>query len=347
MSLHPISQVAPNLNVAAFRKLARCIAASDGSVFHARDIAVQSRAVPDVQAVLKSAVEAATLDPSSWSSGVEQYQMLVQAFTDSLRSWSAYDAMRGSMMTVPLRSKVALMTTAPSASIVGEAQHKPLTSMAFDLSDAIEPVKAVAMVACTKELLRFALPGSTELFDAALAQAVAESTDKYFLAAMVDETTPTPSAGSTSDNCLTDISVLVNAVTTYSNSRLFLVVEPAAAKKMVLKRTSGGSPIFPGLGVNGGQIAPGIQCVVSGQLASGYALMIDAQGVVAGQDTMVLDSSDQATLEFSTTPSSPPVAATVMRSLWQEGLRVLRAEREFGFRLMRTSAVASLSGVSY
>jgi hypothetical protein len=37
----------------------------------------------------------------------------------------------------------------------------------------------------------------------------------------------------------------------------------------------------------------------------------------------------------------------VLLSLWQENKTALRAERFFAFELLRTNAVASLSGVSY
>jgi hypothetical protein len=50
---------------------------------------------------------------------------------------------------------------------------------------------------------------------------------------------------------------------------------------------------------------------------------------------------------MDTSPDSPPIAASVMLSLWQTDHRALRAERYFAFTITRASGVASLSGVSY
>ena len=76
----------------------------------------------------------------------------------------------------------------------------------------------------------------------------------------------------------------------------------------------------------------------------------DLKGDIAAileSDTIILDSSDQTILELETAPSDPPNNGTVMRSLWQENLRALRAERWFGFELFRADAVAMVSDVDY
>ncbi len=57
--------------------------------------------------------------------------------------------------------------------------------------------------------------------------------------------------------------------------------------------------------------------------------------------------SRHSTLQFETAPDSPQTALTGMVSLWQRDLRALMAERWFGFKKARTTAVAMLSGVNY
>jgi hypothetical protein len=119
-------------------------------------------------------------------------------------------------------------------------------------------------------------------------------------------------------------------------------------KKLVLKANTIGAPAFPGLTLSGGQILGGIQAIASDSIPSGAALMFAADAIVGNSDAILPGKSEQATLQMeSTSPDSPPVAGTQLLSLWQNDLLALRMERFFGFTIMRSSRVASLSGVSY
>src|SRR5262249_55238192 len=190
-------------------------------------------------------------------------------------------------------------------------------------------------------------PGAVPLFNSELQKAIVAATDNLFLSSLIAATTPTPSAGATLAQITTDFDTLLSAITTSATSRIYYVTSPANMKSIVTKSNTGGTPAYPNLGPNGGEIFPQVTAIASDQISSSAALMFAADAIVGNSDTIRLDGSDQAALDMSTSPDSPPVAATVKLSLWQQDLRALRAERFFGFTVMRASGVASLSGVAY
>jgi hypothetical protein len=101
------------------------------------------------------------------------------------------------------------------------------------------------------------------------------------------------------------------------------------------------------LGINGGEIFPGVTAIASDQIAINSAVLFDATAIVGNSDVLVPDRSDVTSLQMETSPDSPPTAATTIISLWQSDEVAMKLERWWGFTIMRTSGVASLSGVNY
>src|SRR4051812_20841387 len=90
-----------------------------GSAAEARHHAEAERASPRVCAILqKAAVTGGGLD--SWSS-VADYQNISNAFVESLRDASVFDAaLNGGMIRAPLRSRGFFITTGVTGSVVPE-----------------------------------------------------------------------------------------------------------------------------------------------------------------------------------------------------------------------------------
>lgn len=78
---------------------------------------------------------------------------------------------------------------------------------------------------------------------------------------------------------------------------------------------STGAGAFPNTNVNGGQIG-GIPIVVVDEAVDGEIILIDATQIAAGQDGLVLDSSQQASVQLDSVPDSPPSQSTPYISLW-------------------------------
>ena len=313
-----------------------------GAAFEANAHCEEEKASVRVRGILKSAVSGATI--GDWAA-IADYQNIQEAFQQSLRDASVFDAvLNGGMVRAPLRSRGFSIRTGISGSVVPAGSVKPVSSLVLG-TQLLEPRKSSAIVVVSKELANY--PGAQQMFGTELQKAVVAATDTNFLAALVAATTPTASAGSTLANIVTDLGVLLSAVTTSATGRVFLVMSATNMKKLVLKANSIGSPAFPNLGIMGGEIIPGITAIASDSVPSGTAVMFDATSVVGNADIIIPGRSEQATLQMETSPDSPPGASTVPVSLFQSDLLALRLERFFGYTVMRTSGVASLSGVSY
>jgi hypothetical protein len=315
-----------------------------GGAYQAREFAGAERARERVKGVLqKAAISAGTLE--SWSA-IADYQNISTAFLESLRSISVSDsALDGGMVKAPLRSRGFTVTTGISGSVIPEVSVKPIGQLVLG-TQLLEPKKAVATIVVTKELMGQA--DAAQLFNNELTKAVVAATDSNFITALIAATAPSVSSGGTLANIVTDLDVLLAAVVTSATSKLYYVASPSNIKGLVAKSSTAGSPAFPELTITGGPFIGGITAIASDSISSSAALLFDATAIVGNSEGIIPGRSEQGTLQMeSTAPDSPPTASTVLLSLWQNDLICLRLERFFGFTIMRSSGVASLSGVNY
>lgn len=98
----------------------------------------------------------------------------------------------------------------------------------------------------------------------------------------------------------------------------------------------------------------GVPTLISDSLPTGTGVMFDAAQVGANSGEVRVDSSTVADIQMDNAPTnsagagSPPTPVpTTIVSLWQTNSVALRVERYFLAKLLRSGAVASLSGVSY
>lgn len=328
-----------------FCKLARVLVQANGRLSEAVEWARSTNAKPRIHEILqKAAVSAGGTD--SWSA-ISPYAEVSLAFTQSLRNVGVFDRMLPDMAPCPMKSRGATIVTGVSGSSPSERTAKPVSTISFGSSVA-EPKKAAGIVVISEEIAKFASPGASELFDRELRNAVSFATDQQFLADLLAATTPAGSSGSTLANVMSDLDTLLAAVGTNANSKLYFIAAPLNIKGLALKAGASGSPAFVNLGPSGGEILPGLVAIASDALsAPGVAILADATGIAAASDIVTLDATRQAVLSLESAPDSPPLASTTVTSLWQHNLQGLRAERFFAYTLLRSNAVASLSGVNY
>jgi hypothetical protein len=67
----------------------------------------------------------------------------------------------------------------------------------------------------------------------------------------------------------------------------------------------------------------------------------------AATEGFTLDTSNQAMIELATPGDSPPTASTSQTSLFQMNLSAIRAERYIGGKVLRSDAVAKVTGAGY
>ena len=325
-----------------FLGLARCLAAARGRLAQAHALAEERRLPTSVVEVLRSAVAAGTLTNSSAIAG---YPALATAFLESLRSVCAFDRMLPDMRRVPLRTRISVVTAGLIGSTPAEASAKIFSSLSL-AATTLEPEKATALVVISDEVLRAGGTVVDLLFNAELRAAVAAATDALFVDILTSGITPIVSSGSTATAAWADLSHAVRALNTSAASKVYLLTTAKITKNLALALNDDGTFLFPDLTISGGTIA-GVTVLASDGVLDGTMIFVDASQIIAGSDTIVLDTSRTADVQLETPTDSPPTASTVLQGLWQRGLVALRAERWFGVERPRAGSVSIVEGISY
>ena len=320
-----------------------------GTLSDAARLADASNQTPErVRSILKALVPGGSLSDPTWAGNLSDYPTLVGGFIASLAQSSAFDRMlNGGMLRVPLKTRVAIITSAASASIVAEGAPAPVTRLDISATDALAPTRAVALVALSEESLRLSTAGAADLLAGELRKAISLATDVEFISGLANGLTPLTSSGASSANFLTDLRTLLAAVSTSASSRLYLLVTPLIAKQLAAKSTNDGELAFPSIGVNGGEIG-GVQIVVTDGLPSGSngqtIMLVDATQISGETETVTMSVAMHAAVQMDDAPDG---VATNVVSLWQSNMRGLKAERWFAFWRTRDSAVAVMEGADY
>jgi HK97 family phage major capsid protein len=331
-----IATVSSNLESATrsreFVSAARYLLAARGDRIEAQQLAAAGRSTDRV----KAAVAAGSISGSG--APLAEYRAVSGAFLESLKHSGAFDAMLPSMLQVPFRTRLAVVSSAPVGSTVAEGAAKPVSSIALGTGE-LDQQKAVCIVAITDELAKAGGPQVLGLLQRELGGAVALATDVEFLAILL---AGAPVVTATT-NFLTDLSAALATITVNTGSKIFLIANAATARILALKPSTAGGPAYPSLGLSGGEVA-GMQLVVSAAAANGQVVVADASQVMAGSEALELDGSQQATLQLNTVPVGD--ATAVATSLWQHNMTGLRCTRYFGAEKLRTNAVSTISGIT-
>jgi hypothetical protein len=286
---------------------------------------------------VKSAVEAGNISDASLGGALAQYQTIANAFLETLRSASAFERMLPSMRQVPLRVRTAVTTIGATGNIVDAGKPTPISDLSLE-GGQLDEVKAVAIVVATSELLKLA---NTDLFERELRGAVAATVDAKFISLITGGVTELDSSGTTAVDISADLAAAYAAVETGAQSRLFWLLSSSIAKSLATKTTTTGAPAFAGMTPSGGVLA-GTTALVT-DAAENQAILIDANGIAAGDDGIEIDTATQATVQMESTPDDPVAASTTMRSLWQHGSVGVRAVRFFGAQRLRNNSVCIIN----
>lgn len=323
--------------------------------------------MPELQTILKTAVNPGTTTDTTWASPLVEYQNLTGEFVDLLRPATIIGRIPG-LTQVPFNVKIPRATTDPTVNWVGEGKVKPVSAMAFD-SITLDFTKVAGIVPITEELLRFSSPSAEMLIRNALVSAVAYLTDRDFLdptkaeavgvspASITYGVTPITATGTTADALRDDLGTLLSeyAEANMGLSGLVLVMTAQQAIKISLMRNSLGQKEFDTIGVAGGTLE-GIPVVISENIVStggspvdgGLIVAINAPEILLADDGQVnIDMSREASLQMETTPDSPASASTVLTSLWQHNMVAFRAERMIHWKARRSGAVQFIQNAKY
>lgn len=327
-----------------FARHALLLLRAEGGIARAYDLACEE-GNPKACQFFKAAIDIGTTADPDFAASLATYNGVVSAFVASLRNASVFDALLPLAVRVPLRTSVAVTTTAMVGSAVDEGAPKPVTQGGFDI-DPIEPRKAIGQIVVTKELERFSGTMGVDLLNRELRGAVVSSTNAIFLTGVL------PSPISSLGTPLADLRALLAAVRTGSASRLLFVVSSHLAKKLATTATADGALLFADFSPVAGGSLLNVPAIVSDELeedssATGSIALFDASGLALGDLTVVLSTSRHGAVQMESEPTNPLTGNTVLESLWQRNLMALKAERYFGFDKLRDDAVAVISGADY
>jgi HK97 family phage major capsid protein len=292
----------------------------------------------------RAAVGAGSTTDTSFADALAGYQVVTNAFAESLRNFGAFDAMLPFMRRVPLHSRAGMSTTGFTASTVAQHHPKPITKLSMTAT-TLDEKKAVALCVLTEELMRFSMMAVTD-FQTELQNALAVETDETFIEILTSGATSFGSSGVTAEHVRNDLRAALGSITTGARSKLYLLMPSALAKVLAVLYDESGGAAFPTMKVNGGDIA-GMTVIVSDGVPSSTIILADATQIAAASETITLTSSNETTLQMDTTPDSPPIASTAYVNLWQMNWRALRAERWFGASKLSTTGVCVITSVNW
>ncbi|MBR1277466.1 phage major capsid protein [Bradyrhizobium sp. AUGA SZCCT0283] len=337
----------------------RCLALSKGDRVEAAGLyrSLYPNAVA-LDAVMKSAVPAATTADATWGSPLSPMDTYAEAFIKYLRPRTIFGKMTG-FRFMPMNTKAPRGVAGASAAWVGAGRPVPLSKGAFD-AVTMKPAKISALIVANDELLRSSNPVAAELFREDTADAVSDFQTRAFLdpsAAEIDDVSPASitngeteiaSSGTTAPAFAEDFKDLCAAIQTNFLSP-YLIMTPRTAVGLA----SLDCQLTRDVTVNGGFVG-GIPVAVTGNAPSdgnspgdGTITLVDTSEVLLSEGPIEFSASTNAIIEMTSTPDSPATAATVFTSMWQNHQTAVMATRYIRWEKRRAGCAAILTGVNF
>ncbi len=344
----------------SFARYAQALAFAKGNLMQAHQIAKNRWAdTPEVEFVLKSAMDAGTTTDTTWAAPLWQYQTMASEFIELLRPETIVGKIQG-LRRVPFNVRVASKTQGSTVGWVGQGAPKPVSELAFS-ELTLGLAKAAGIVVISQELARSATPAAEGIIRQDLIDSMSVFMDVQFIspsvaavanvspASITNGLTAASSTGSTVATVTADLKTLIS---TFINNDIpsrnpYFVMHPITALGLSLLRTAQDIFAFPDINHMGGTLF-GIPVICSRSVpktTSGGSIIVllDASEIFFADDGQVtLDVSEQASLQMDSAPTN---AASSMISLWQNNLIGIRAERFMNWKRARDNAVTYLDFV--
>lgn len=320
---------------------------------------------------MKAAVPAATTTQTVYAAPLVYASNLASEFIEWLRPETVIGKFGTdgipALTRVPFNVRVPRQTSGGNAYWVGEGKGKPLTSVAFD-AVTLTHDKLATIAVLTKEVVRLSTPSAEELVRNALRGALVEEMDSSFIdpasagvagvqpASITNGLSALSSAGTSSDNVITDIGNILEAYVAnhYPPSGLVLIMPATLATVLGLMRNSLGQKVFPDINMRGGTLEglPVIttQHAANASGAGNLVIAVHAPSILLADDGNVsIDASDQVSLQMSDTPTIDSTAGTgaSLVSMWQTNSLAVKAEREITWVKGRSTSVVYMDDVNW
>jgi len=348
----PVISVKSNLpQGTAFVRYCQALAVGRGSRLEAIEFAKQWHdSTPEVELVLKAAVAAGTTTDATWAGPLAPITPLASDFLALLRPQTILGKVDG-FFRVPFNVSVQAQTGGGTYQWVGQGAPKPVGKLAFS-TITLTILKCAGIIVITEELARTSTPSAEEVIRRDMLAGIATFLDMQFIdpaqapvagvspGSVTNGVTPITSAGTTPANARTDIQAMANAMVALNI--------PTAGAVVILSETNAlaftnalnplGQPLFPGMSQGGGLIM-GYKAITSQAAGNVVALVQPSAILYADDGGVTIDVSREASLQMDTALDNPPLATTLLTSLWQMNLVGLRAERFINWKKARTGIV--------
>jgi hypothetical protein len=296
----------------------------------------------DIELHTKAAVAAGTARDATWAAPLVPVQ-LAAPFVAALQTQSLFA--RAGCPRVPANCGVPTDTSALLAGFawVGEAHPKPISARVL-ATTPLAPTKAAVTVVITREVARFGMPGAEEFLRNTLVTEVTVGCDPAS-AAIVGVKPASLTNGLAAVATGATVKDTVAAVL-----KALFALRPAAVRPTVVLHPAicarlAGDGVFPDLTIDGGTAfgVPVVSTPGAGSGATAWIIALDAEAVAYADDGAEFNTTEHATVEMNDAPTDPPVAATVMTSLWQNDLVGLRAERHLTWKAAANSVAYAVA----
>jgi HK97 family phage major capsid protein len=354
-TMSPVITIKPNVPPGtAMVRLACAKLVCNGNLHEAAEYAKRwDDSTPEVSLSLKAAIAPGTATDATWASPLVN-PTIAKDFLELLRPATILGRIPG-LRNVPFNTKVPSQTAGGTYGWVGEAKPKPLTKLAFS-SVTLGWSKVAGIIVLTEELVRLSSPSAEDLVRRDMIAGIAQFLDAQFIdpaVAAVANVNPAsitngaPTAVATASP-LADIMGLINhfATNNIPVDGVTFIMSASNALSLSFRTNTDGSPLFPGLSMDGGTYR-GLTFVTS-QAAGGNVIALQPSLILYADDGGVtIDASREASLQMDSAPASPADATTVYVSLWQTNTVGLRAERYINWLKANANAVKYLTAAAY
>lgn len=319
------------------------------------------------EVIQRAAIGAGTTTDATWASPLVAFTVLASEFIELLRPATIIGRIPG-LRRVPFNIQMPRATAGTSMGWVGENAPKPVSNMAFD-TVTLRWAKAAGIVVLTDELVRFSNPSAEAIVRQDMIDAMAQFLDRQFVdptvaavtnvspASITNGVTAVTRTGTNQAAWVADATTLLTTFLTNNLSTVggVWIMSQRQALAFSLMLNALGQPFYPNITATGGTLL-GYPVVASenipsvgGSPADGTPIIfaIAPEIMLADDGQVVIDASNQASVNMDSAPDSPPSGTTSLVSLWQMNMTGLRAERWINWLKRRSTAVGYISNANY
>lgn len=263
--------------------------------------------------------------------------------TQRLHSFFAAGLNSGAFWPIPFDVKPVAAIGVVTGSVVSPGALIPMCEFNFD-GRSLTRRYANALAAVSKDLIEAGGATAVNTLQTLLGSAATAAIDEAVFAEVFANsgTVSLFSSGTTATDFLSDFRLMLDHVNVKGAGSLYWVASRAAANKLNFD-----SVALQGATPQGGELL-GIPLIVSDGLiddsSGGTLLLIDAGKIAANAESLKIDTSKDAALHMSTTPSDNDPAATMV-SMFQTNSIALKSSLTFGFELLGDARAAVLTGI--